>query len=525
MNTSRKTRGARGAAGVAAGLVVFVGWLVMGPAQLGGSSSYVTTHGVSMEPRFHAGDLAVIRSADRYAVGDVAAYRSHVLNTDVMHRIVAIDDGRYTFKGDHNSWLDPEQPTRSQLIGRLAVRVPQGGVWFKRLTSPAALAGFALLVLGVGGTAAVQTRRQRKRRGTVPRHAARTRSTPTLTGLPEPLRIAATTSAAVGVLALGIGALAWTGPLTSIATVKQASTRSVTFSYTAAVPRSPAYAGTTATSPDPIFRKLANAVDVHVTYQGGPGTITINGELSAPSGWHATLPLAPATTFTGGRYDGTVHLDLAALAAQATAAATATGIPATQISLHIVPVIRTGTAAPFSPALALDLSPLQLKLAADKTTLVARDPNHSSAQTSVPRRMGLLGHDVSVATVRPLSLLGLFLSLLAGGFVVILGRRLAPGSEAAGIRQRYSQLLVPIQPMPTAAGRPVIDVTDFGTLAKLAERYGLLVLHWARSGVETFLVQDEGTTFRYRTANGAHQIPDDAEGVPATMDLRPSALG
>ena len=53
--------------------------------------------------------------------------------------------------------------------------------------------------------------------------------------------------------------------------------------------------------------------------------------------------------------------------------------------------------------------------------------------------------------------------------------------------------------MPAPSGRPVIDVTSFATLAKLAKRYGLLVLHWARSDVETFIVQDEGTTYRYRT--------------------------
>jgi len=43
---------------------------------------------------------------------------------------------------------------------------------------------------------------------------------------------------------------------------------------------------------------------------------------------------------------------------------------------------------------------------------------------------------------------------------------------------------------------------DFATLAKLAERYQLLVLHWSRSDVETFVVQDQATTYRYRTGAG-----------------------
>jgi hypothetical protein len=71
--------------------------------------------------------------------------------------------------------------------------------------------------------------------------------------------------------------------------------------------------------------------------------------------------------------------------------------------------------------------------------------------------------------------------------------------------------------MSAPPGRPVVDVTEFATLARLAERYGLLVLHWTRSGVETFVVQDEGTTFRYRTGAGDASDPGiadtPAEGV------------
>lgn len=37
------------------------------------------------------------------------------------------------------------------------------------------------------------------------------------------------------------------------------------------------------------------------------------------------------------------------------------------------------------------------------------------------------------------------------------------------------------------------------TLVKLAERHGPLVLHWSRADVDTFIVQDEATTYRYRT--------------------------
>src|SRR3954447_12712156 len=117
-------------------LPVLCALAVVWPASLGGQVAYVTTHGISMEPRFHTGDLAVVHPANSYRVGDVAAYHNRMLHTVVLHRIVAVSHGRYTFKGDNNSWLDQERPAQSQLMGSLVARVPRGGIWLNRLSSP-----------------------------------------------------------------------------------------------------------------------------------------------------------------------------------------------------------------------------------------------------------------------------------------------------------------------------------------------------------------------------------------------------
>src|SRR4051794_34436585 len=102
-------------------LPVLVVFAVVWPASWGGQFAYVTTRGISMEPRFHTGDLAVVHPESPYKVGDVTAYHNGMLHTVVLHRIVAISHGRYTFKGDNNSWLDAERPVRSQLIGTLVM--------------------------------------------------------------------------------------------------------------------------------------------------------------------------------------------------------------------------------------------------------------------------------------------------------------------------------------------------------------------------------------------------------------------
>ncbi|GAP60591.1 hypothetical protein AHiyo1_41510 [Arthrobacter sp. Hiyo1] len=107
-----------------------------------------------------------------------------------------------------------------------------------------------------------------------------------------------------------------------------------------------------------------------------------------------------------------------------------------------------------------------------------------------------------------------------GAITVVFARRTAPVDEAAAIRRRYAALLVRVHPMPAPQSRPVIDVTTFSTLAKLAERYGLLVLHWARSGVETFVVQDENITYRYRPGNERSR----AESQPGSVTAEPAHI-
>src|SRR5688500_747507 len=109
-----------------AALVLATVWLFW-PLGLGGGTTYVTTHGTSMEPEFSTGDLAVLSRAGSYSVGDVVAYRSGGLDTIVMHRIVAMDGDGLVTQGDNNDWLDEDRPTEDELLGRLFLRIPQGG--------------------------------------------------------------------------------------------------------------------------------------------------------------------------------------------------------------------------------------------------------------------------------------------------------------------------------------------------------------------------------------------------------------
>lgn len=94
-----------GTAAVVAALVALL-WFAL-PATLGGQTSYISTHGNSMEPMFQTGDLAVLRPAKSYQVGDVVLYRSETVDAEVMHRIVDVQDGQFILQGDTTTGLTP----------------------------------------------------------------------------------------------------------------------------------------------------------------------------------------------------------------------------------------------------------------------------------------------------------------------------------------------------------------------------------------------------------------------------------
>ena len=73
--------------------------------------------------------------------------------------------------------------------------------------------------------------------------------------------------------------------------------------------------------------------------------------------------------------------------------------------------------------------------------------------------------------------------------------------------QRYRHLIVPIAAPAYDPARPPIDVTSIGALAQLAERSERLILHHQADGVDTYLVDDEGTLYRYQAHSHLRQIP------------------
>ena len=132
--------------------LVVVWAFTLRPQAIGGPAVFVAVRGSSMLPTYHDGDLIVVESSARFAVGDVAAYRVPKgqigAGKVVIHRIVGGDaiDG-FTFQGDHNAAPDPWTPKQRDMVGIAAVRVPNVGGLISLVRRPVILAGLAAALM------------------------------------------------------------------------------------------------------------------------------------------------------------------------------------------------------------------------------------------------------------------------------------------------------------------------------------------------------------------------------------------
>lgn len=493
-------------------LLLAAAWLIAGPAQLGGTTTYVTTHGISMQPRLHTGDLALVRPAADYRVGQIVAYRSTVLHRVVLHRIIARRGDRYVFKGDNNNFTDPIRPRRAELIGRMWVRVPRGGAilsWLRIPIIAALLCGsIALLALWPG----------RKRRG-------RPRGAPSMSR--RPLRMISpnaqlllTGCAVVAVACLVLGLLAFTRSTSDPVAAKVAYTQKVRFSYRADAPVGAVYPSGMVKTGDPIFLRLVRQVRVKVAYHlasGVPasvgGTQQILLRLSSPTGWSRTMRLQPATPFRGADSSAWVVLELDELQALINRVDALTGTPAgAAFTVEILPRVHVkGTLADerlddrYSPVLSFQLDPLQLRVGGDASGAAAGGSagfaqsraGSVAATVASPNSLRLGGHGLHVGTARWIALVGYFLAIAIALLTTIRERR-RPQDLSMQIHARYGHLIVPIAAIMHDPAQPIVDVMTIDALAQVAERCERVILHHHRIGAESYLVDDEGTLYRYQ---------------------------
>ncbi len=518
---------------IAAGAVA---WWYLAPTRIGGSTTYVATHGISMEPRFHTGDLAIVRPAAAYTVGDVVAYRSNLLHTVVLHRIVARRGSLYVFKGDNNDFIDPRAVPRADLIGKLWLHIPHGGVMLATLHTPIGAAaligvlGFALL-FGAGGKARRRRKRRRKQTNGSAQSGFFIVNNARDNGGARSFNYGAllTTSAIAAVVFVVLALVAFTRPTGKPTTVTTPYTQQVTFGYSAHAPAGPVYPTGAIHTGDPIFLSLVHQVGVHVNYTFATaaahdvaGTEAIHLRLTAQSGWSRTIVLTPPTRFTGDHTSTVVTLDIPQIESLLAKVGALTGMPSNVgYTLAVLPAVHvTGTVGGhplnmrFAPSMSFELGPQQLVSngASDTSGSSSGDGASGSGGSSgsltpsqngavgtpatAPATITVLGVSPTISLLRWIAVLGLLLSgpLAAYAF---LRKRGEPFEESVQIQAHYGHLIVPIV-AGEDLGWPPVDVPNIKALVRLAESGQRLILHNRSGDVDTYMVNDEGTVYRYQ---------------------------
>lgn len=484
-----------------AALVTLLSLVLLWPAGLGGKVSYITTHGSSMEPFLHQGDLAVVRPAGDYRVGDVVAYRSAVLDTIVLHRIVAVDGGAFVFKGDNNNWLDGERPTSSQLIGRLWLRVPHGGwllVWWKQFVA------VVLVSLAAFGGRKCAGRRRPGQQGVELKmgraDAVRARR----------WRTVAVVFAAVGAVAVAVAAVGLSRPEAMITRRKAPYTHRASFAYTAAA--DPAvYEGGRVQTGDSVFLKLVDVIDVQVASDfvaagahDVAGTIGLHAEVRDDAGWQQRLELAPPVAFRGTHAETSGRLDLRTLSERVTRARMLTGESNRVTTVDVVADVAV-TGALGNQSIDVGAAPrLSFRLDSLRLTPAAEDAFEPSVAGAVQvaqhtsRRVEVAGVGLPVSSARRF---GIVVSLIGGcgALVAAMAMRRHLRNEPDRIAVRYGGRVVPVRAVDADNGRTILEVDAMRDLVRLADQHGTLLLHERDADGDTYRFDIDGLTYRYRT--------------------------
>lgn len=519
-------------------LLVLVAWVVFAPPQLGGQTSYVIVNGNSMEPGMHRGDLAVVRKADSYEVGDVVTYR-HPEIGPVIHRIINREGARFVFQGDNNDFIDSYHPAQHELVGKLWFEVPGFGTWLARFHSPVYMFGLLVVAFaGIGGGAAIKhsseaaARRNHRPNHDHPHRAPSRGASPMkqlLTNWQDTLSVLA----AAAVASVALGWVAFSRPTHHEVPDNTPYTQSGTFEYSAATADGRVYDSGQATSGDPVYRRLSDAVAFKFSYQFDSGqrralvagTYHLVAELSDSNGWKRTIELTPETPFQGPAFAAEGTLSLAQAQQLIDVLETESGVQNDRYGVAIQPRVKVSGSIDSTSfedefegaALPMSLDDVQLRLEKD-TTLDGGNPLKPTAEGSIETTVSrantvkLLVVSLPVAAARAIALIGVALAIVASGLLLIawVNDRRPTGESPQRLNARLPVLSVERTAVPRAR---VVDLTSLQDLGRLAERLGAVVLQEARPGYHAFFVHDGDVTYRYQALGRTDEAASRGKGA------------
>jgi signal peptidase len=507
-------------------LILVPAWYFFAPTQLGGSSIYAITRGISMTPKYHDGDLVIMRKSSSYAVGDVAGYHHPQLNGDIiLHRIIGVNGDQFTFKGIHNDYVDPTHPTHSELVGKAWIHIAHGGnvlTWIRTPLHAAILVLLALL-LSTGGLGTL-ARGKRSKAG--PSIGFGRPSTPApAADLPSRVRVEYVLPAAIaitGVFAL-LTLVALTHTKSKLETVPDYWTQTTKFTYSAqAKKRSAVYPNTAIRTGDTVFTKLAGPLHFKFVYTikssapiDSKGTEALVLHVKGETLWQRDIVLIPPRPFAGTHVVLGANLDLEKLTRLLNEVEKETDYPTTQ-PYHMTltaSFIQTGTVGgkrvdtPVASNVLLDFDKVRLypDYLVQGNTSQPTDPfgatQTGTGTVSVPATVNVKLARLAVPTARKTGLGGLVVGIVLLAVSSVAMRRRRQLDEPARIQSQYGDWLVPVTQVADADAAGT-DVASFEALAALADRADRAIMHVVRGSEHTYFIKEDDAIYRYVTHDG-----------------------
>jgi signal peptidase I len=539
-------------------------WIVFAPLQAGGQAAYIVVIGKSMEPNFHLGDMIIVKQETHYDTGDIVAYKNIQLKSNVFHRIIGFESGRYILKGDNNTWVDTYHPLPEEVIGKLWVYLPGAGKIIQRIRTPLNMA----LIVGVfaglflfntmkmkekpkGGIYMKKSFRERindltsrlKFGSRIPQHNLASNPNPQpVSDLPETLNQASSPlkkqppelfGGSIEIIFFALGLVAFVCLILGITSLARPLTVSEPndvnyqhigiFSYSASAP-SGLYDSNTVQRGEPIFPKVTCAmrVDFHYTLFGDnlkdiTGTYNVTAQiLDVQSGWQRTVTLLPETLFAENSFDTSTTVDLCEMVKLTTGMEQEIEYFPSQYTLSILPHLTIAGQVDgrdledtYEPRLVFKYDRVNFSILQSDTQ---PDPYNQSQARSIreinerPNTISLFGLRPQVLTLRLVSLIGLVLSLIGMWLLERYIQSFTSKSPQTAIQMKYSTMFIDIQSGSMDQSSRIVNVNSLDDLAKLAERYNAVIMHESREEEHAYFVTTNGTTYRFSSGKNAHQI-------------------
>jgi signal peptidase I len=514
-------------------VVMITVWIAFAPTQVGGMAAYIIVIGNSMEPKFHIGDLIIAHRELTYQVGDAIVYQNPQLKSFVFHRVIATGSGHYTLKGDNNSWVDTYQPAQEEVVGKLWLHIPRGGLAIQKIRSPFAMA----LIAGVVGAIFATSLFANKARGNNRMNSKSMREWFTsirqkiqygvkTTDNPKPQKSSNISHAEVfeglffvlGLIAfsaLVLGIIAFSRPASRIRQDDRNYEHLGFFSYSASAPQG-VYDTDTIKSGDPIFMKLTCAVDINFQYtlvaaqaKDIAGTYQLTAIISEPiSGWQRHIPLQTEASFSGTAFGTTAKLDLCGIESLTQSLEANTDVHAGSYTLVVTPNVKLNgeiagrlLESTFKPALTFRTDHIQSYLVRgeeQENPLVFAETGFLRKEFAEANTMHLFGREFAIPALQLTALVGLIGSLFG---LILLGLRLQNLSQVNKdkfFQIKYTAMMIDIEDADVIESSSLIDVLSMDALAKLAERFNTMILHAEHRGLHAYYVQAGGITYQFR---------------------------